>query len=297
MANKAQKIRVGLFTGAAMLLLGFVLVIFGGMRFWEKHDHYRIVFDESVIGLQTGAEVFLNGIKVGQVSQIGVYPEDIRKVAVMIKVKRGTPVHADTKALLQYAGITGLKTLDLRGGSLTSPVIPDGGQIAVGEGILDKLQSQAMKLADQSTELMKQAGDVMKQAGDVMAKAGTLTDGLIAVTEPAKVAANNFAVMSGSLKEMVNENRAGLQQSLAAVRATAEHSTALIDGQVSTMFGNAGDLVAELKKMITTNEGPLRAAVFDLRQASRSFKELARDVRQRPSRLLFSSTPSERKLP
>jgi hypothetical protein len=37
--------------------------------------------------------------------------------------------------------------------------------------------------------------------------------------------------------------------------------------------------------------------MFDLRQASRSFKELARDVRQKPSRLLFSTTPSERKLP
>ena len=52
-----------------------------------------------------------------------------------------------------------------------------------------------------------------------------------------------------------------------------------------------------MKQLITANEGPLRAAVFDLRQASRSFKELARDVREQPSRLLFSDAPGERKLP
>ena len=39
------------------------------------------------------------------------------------------------------------------------------------------------------------------------------------------------------------------------------------------------------------------ARIADLRQASRNFKELAREVRQRPSRLLYSSPAPERKLP
>jgi phospholipid/cholesterol/gamma-HCH transport system substrate-binding protein len=297
MANKAQKIRVGLFTAAAIALAAFVLIVFGGMRFWEKHDTYRIVFDDSVIGLETGAEVFVNGIKVGAVTDIAIAPEDIRKVAVKIKVKHGTPIRQDTKAMLQFAGITGLKTLDLRGGTLASPQVADGGTIQVGPGLLDKLQAQAEQLADQTNVLMKQAGTVMERASDVMAKASALTDSLAAVTEPAKVAATNFATMSGSLKAMVDENRVGLRQSLAAVKETASHSTALLDGQVTALFANADGLVGEMKKLISGNEGTLRAAMFDLRQASRSFKELARDVRQRPSRLLFSSEPSERKLP
>jgi hypothetical protein len=60
---------------------------------------------------------------------------------------------------------------------------------------------------------------------------------------------------------------------------------------------SAGDAVSSFKKLLVSNEGPLRAAVFDLREASRSFKELARDVRQKPSRLLYSNAPDERKLP
>jgi hypothetical protein len=49
--------------------------------------------------------------------------------------------------------------------------------------------------------------------------------------------------------------------------------------------------------MVRGNEGQLRSAVFDLRQASRNFKELSRDLKQKPSRILFSDSASERKLP
>jgi phospholipid/cholesterol/gamma-HCH transport system substrate-binding protein len=304
MAAKAQKIRVGLFTAATLFLLVVVLIVFGGMRFWEKSDHYRIEFDSSVIGLQSGAEVFMNGIKVGSVSSIGVAPKDIRKVAVTIKIKEATPIHADTRAMLQYAGITGLKVIDLRDGTSASPALPPGSQIAVGTGILDKLEQQAQTIVDQTTDLMKRTGEVMDRASDIMTRAGALTDNMIAVTEPARLAATNLAEMTGSLKGMVEENRVALRGSLAAITQTAngandliKGTNTLISGQATQLFADAGGVVSDLKKLLGANEGPLRAMVFDLREASRSFKELGRDLRQRPSRLLFSSEPSERKLP
>jgi phospholipid/cholesterol/gamma-HCH transport system substrate-binding protein len=304
MAAKAQEIRVGLFAAITLALLATVLIVFGGMRFWEHSDHYRIVFDGSVIGLEPGAEVYLNGIKVGSVEDLGVPPDDIRKVAIKIKVKRGTPIHADTRAMLQYAGITGLKIIDLRDGTMATPLLADGADITAGTGILDKLEAQAQTIVDQTTVLMKRADEVMRGAGAVMQRANVLTDSLIAVAGPAKTAATNLAAMSGSLRAMVDENRAGLRATLASIRHTTDGATQLvdgasqlIDGQVAPLLTGAGDVVTELKQLIGANAGPLRAAVFDLRQASRSFKELARDVRQQPSRLLFSSAPAERQLP
>lgn len=290
MANKAQSIRVGLFATAALVLVGVVLIVFAGFRFWEKPERYRIVFDSSVIGLEPGAVVYLNGIKVGTVDEVAVDRSDLRKVDVAIEVDPGTPIRTDTHAMLQYAGITGLKVIDLRDGTMAAAPLPPGGEIPAGVGMLDKLEARAQAVIDQTSEVMK--------------RANALTDNLIAVTEPAKVAATNFAELSGSLKEMVDENRialrqsmATLRQSLAAIQSTATGATELLDGQVSQLVANAGDAVSTLKKLMTANEGPLRAAVFDLREASRSFKELARDVRQKPSRLLFSTAPAERKLP
>jgi len=290
MAAKAQKIRVGLFVAVTLTLLAMVLIVFGGMRFWERSDVYRVVFDSSVMGLENGAEVYMNGIKVGSVQSIKVAPDDIRKVAVAVKLKAGTPVRADTHAFLQYAGITGLKVIDLRDGTSASPVLPPGSQIAAGTGLLDKLESQAQAIIDQTSQLMTVAGIVMQRAS-------VLTDSLIAITEPAKAAATNLAATSSSLHAMVDENRLALRQSLLAIRQTATGASELLDGQLAPLFVNAGDIVSELKKLIVTNEGPLRAAVFDFRQASRNLKDLVRDVRQKPSRLLFSSNPGERKLP
>ena len=290
MPSKAQSIRVGLFATATLVLIAVVLIVFGGLRVWEKEDRYRVVFEGSVMGLEPGAVVYLNGIRVGTVEDVAVHKTDLRKVDVAIAVDQGTPIRTDTQAMLQYAGITGLKVIDLRDGTAAAAPLPPGSEITACVGLLDKLEARAQAIADQSSELMK--------------RVRALTDNLVEVTEPAKVAANNFAELSGSLRTMVDENRAGLRQSmaalessLAAIRQTATGAHQLLDGQVTQLVTNAGDAVTTLKTLMTANEGPLRAAVFDLREASRSFKELAREVRQKPSRLLFSTAPSERKLP
>jgi ABC-type transporter Mla subunit MlaD len=282
MTTPARNIRVGLFFASTLVLIALVLIVFGGLRFWEPTDLYRVVFEGSVYGLEPGAEVYMNGVKVGSVEDLEL-ADDVRKVAIAIKVKHGTPVHADTRAMLQLAGITGLKVIDLRDGTTAAPLLPPGSQIAAGATMLDKLEAQAQTIVDQSGMLMKRATQ--------------LTDDLIAVTDPARRAAEHLAAMSVSLEAMIGENRAALRDSLAAFRATATSANQLIDGQLAQLIGGTGDLIGELRKLVTSNEAPLRAALFDLRQASRSLKELARDVRQKPSRLLFSSAPSERQLP
>jgi len=290
MASKAQTIRVGLFAAATLVLAAVVVIVFGGMRFWERADHYRIVFDSSVYGLRSGAEVFLNGIKVGTVDKIAIARDDIRKSEVAIKLKEGTPVHTDTEALLQYAGITGLKVIDLRNGTLAAPVLPTGGQIPAGKGMLDKLEAQAQAIVDESTALIQRANQL---TGNLIA----VTNDLGAITAPAKHAVENVAAMTGTLKSMVDDNRAALRGTLTAVQQTATSASAMIEGQLAQVLGGADDFVGELKKLISANEGTVRATLFDLRQASRNFKELSRDVRQKPSRLLFSNNPSERQLP
>jgi ABC-type transporter Mla subunit MlaD len=111
------------------------------------------------------------------------------------------------------------------------------------------------------------------------------------------VTAENLAEASGALKQMVGENRQTIRNSLAAIEQTAKSATTLLDGHMSQLVANADSLVSDVKGVVHRNDTALRTAVFDLKQASRTFKELAREVRQRPSRLLFSDPTSERKLP
>jgi phospholipid/cholesterol/gamma-HCH transport system substrate-binding protein len=295
MTTKTQKLRVGVFTASAIALAALVLIVFGGLRFWQTRDHYKIVFPKSVMGLDEGALVYLAGIHVGTVDSIDISHDDLRSVVVSISVDHGTPIHVDTEAHLEYAGITGLKVIDLQGGSYAAPQVPEGGVIIAGEGVLEKFQHQAEQLVDESQTIMKHADQIV--------------DNLVTITEPARfaaidqilaqanVTATNLAATSDALHGMVGENRVMLHQSLIALRDTATSANELLDGPIAQLAANGNDLVSQVKTFVTANQGPLRAALFDLKQASRSFKELAREVRQRPSRLLFSPAPQERRLP
>jgi len=295
MANKAQRIKVGIFVAITGALLGIVLVVFGGIRLWEKKAHYVIEFDDSVMGLEKGAQVYLNGIRVGRVESIGVSPTDLGKVVIEIAVASETPIHTDTKAMLQYAGITGLKVIDLREGTHAAPLLADGGKIAQGETVLDKVQRQATQIADQSEKLMKRAGQIV--------------DNLVALTDPkrfaamddivagAKTTAQNLAAASGEMRTLVAENRVVLKETLGDIRGAVGSTKTIIETQVSGLVSSANALLADLGNIVHGSEGQIRSTVFDLRQASRNFKELSRDLRARPSRLLFSNPQSERKLP
>lgn len=295
MASKATKVRVGAFLAVTAALLAVVIIVFGGMRFWEKKATYRILFDDTVMGLEPGASVFLNGIKIGRVDTIQLAPEDLNKVEVMIVVKADAPVHTDTVAMLNFAGITGLKVIDLRKGSLKTPRLADGGTIPQGEGLLDKMAKKAEVIADQSEQLMRKANQIVENVAAITNP--TQFEGIDEIVQSSKVAAANLAQATGSLKEMIGENRAALKETLVAVKGAVGSTQKIIDSQITGIVGSAGELIGDIKSIVRGTQGPMASAMFDLRQASRNFKELSRDLRQRPSRLLFSSPPGERKLP
>lgn len=295
MTTRNKRWRAGAFVVGALGLFAFVIIIFGGLKFWEEQATYRIEFDESVCGLEKGAYVYLEGIRVGRVSSIGFGDGAKAKVVVTIEIKEDTPIRTDTRALLQYAGITGLKVIDLEAGSPSAPVLPEGATIPQGETVLDKFEQKAQQVAEQSTQLMQRANQIVENVAKITEPSQFAS--LQEIMANTKALTQNLAQATAHLDAMVAENRTAVRTSLGAVRDAATRATEMLDGHIGSLVANADAFLARLDDVIRANEGPLRSAVFDLRQASRNFKELSRDVRQRPSRLLFSPTPHERKLP
>jgi phospholipid/cholesterol/gamma-HCH transport system substrate-binding protein len=267
--SRTQKIRLGLFGVAAALALAVVLAVFAGLRFWERHDSYVIYFDDSVMGLERGAEVMFAGVRIGRVERIDLVPDELRKVKVTIAVKRGLPIRTDTTATLQFAGITGLKLIDLRGGSPEAAYLPPGSVLPAEQALLDRIEQTAQRLTNQTEELMDGAGRVM----------------------------DNLELTSDELRTMVSENRVALRGTIAAVGEAARHATAMMKNDLPRVITGAGALVEDLRGVVRSNQTHLRTAMFDLRQASRNFKDLSRDLRQRPSRILFSRAARDRAMP
>ncbi|MBZ7942203.1 MlaD family protein [Campylobacter molothri] len=121
MENRVNYFFVGIFIfGLFFASLAFILWL-GGYSKKESFKYYEIYTQESVAGLGIKAPVRLLGVEVGSVEKISIEERDNLGVKILIKVKKNTPIKQDTYATLQLQGITGLKFIQLQGGSKESP--------------------------------------------------------------------------------------------------------------------------------------------------------------------------------
>ena len=120
METRAPFVIVGAFVLAAIAaVFGFVywLQNAGGLG---PRTSYQVQFEGSVPGLLVGAAVLFNGIRVGEVTGLGLAPDNPRGVNATISVASTTPVRADTKVGLEFQGLTGVPVIALEGGLLVA---------------------------------------------------------------------------------------------------------------------------------------------------------------------------------
>jgi phospholipid/cholesterol/gamma-HCH transport system substrate-binding protein len=117
METRAPFVVVGAFVLAAIAgVFGFVYWLHntGGLG---PRASYHLQFDGSVPGLLVGAAVLFNGIRVGEVTDLSLAPDNPRRVNATISVGSTTPVRSDTKVGLEFQGLTGVPVIALEGGT------------------------------------------------------------------------------------------------------------------------------------------------------------------------------------
>src|SRR5437763_10578428 len=120
METRAPFVVVGAFVLAAIAAaFGFVYWLHntGGLG---PRATYHVQFDGSVPGLLVGAAVLFNGIRVGEVTDLGLAADNPRRVNAAISVSSTTPVQSDTKVNLEFQGLTGVPVIALEGGTLVA---------------------------------------------------------------------------------------------------------------------------------------------------------------------------------
>lgn len=120
MENKASYFWIGLFVFSIFSFSFIFIIWFQGYSKNEEFSYYEIHTQESVAGLSVKAPVRLLGVEIGNVEKISINEKDNLSVNILIKVKKNTPIKEDTFATLQLQGITGLKFIQLQGGSKNS---------------------------------------------------------------------------------------------------------------------------------------------------------------------------------
>lgn len=126
MEPRANHVLIGAFTlaGAVLLVLGALWSArWAGEGAWQEIE---VHFTQPVSGLSVGSTVQYNGISMGSVRDLRLSPDDPGRVIAIIRLDAQAPLREDTTARLSVSGLTGVSTIQLRGGRSDSPSLEPG---------------------------------------------------------------------------------------------------------------------------------------------------------------------------
>ena len=239
METRAHYLAIGSFT-LLVIAAAFAFVFwFRGTDGGNSTTNYRIVFTGSVSGLSKGSLVMYNGLKVGEVTSLSLMPDDPSRVVAVATVDASTPMNTDTKARLEFQGLTGVASIQLSGGGPNSQ--PLSSNDPAKPPIIYADRSDFQDLLESAQRLAKKAEDVLTQADRLFA----VNSGAINAT------VRNVEMFSKSLAE----NSEGVGKFLSSTGAAAD-KIATLAGTMETLSTNLNTIVkavdpAQVSKIVT----------------------------------------------
>ncbi len=207
--KKAQKFRLGIFVLISSLLLLLMIVYFAAQAIFERKDNYYIAYsDISVSGLEAGSPVKFLGITVGSITGIGIAPDDVNTIIVKIALQEDTPVKVDAVADIVSMGITGLKTIEIRGGTQEADFIAPGGYINAGTSLTEEITGKAEVLAFKAEQVLNNMQEFTDPEN--MAVFREVAERITAFANQA-----NYTLVN--INEVVDENRDDVRQTLTTI--------------------------------------------------------------------------------
>ena len=287
--------------GAFVLVLGAVLIagllwLASGGMLQKQYDRYLAVVDESVAGLNVNAPVKYSGVDVGKVRTIHLDPGNPQRVILLLAIERGTPIKADTVAVLKTQGLTGIAYVELSGGARDAPPLrasagnkypvirtkPSlGARLEnVLTNVLAKLDSTSNNinaiLSDENQASFRSAlADIATVAHTIAARKETLDAG-----------------MSDAGRTFDNTARATAQ--LGPVLDRIERSAAAVEKMGNEVAGagkTANSIGADVKRFSGETMPEVERLLGELSVLSTSLRRLSEQTERNPSSLLFGRRP------
>jgi len=167
METRANYALIGLFTLAVLAAAFGFVYWFSGSDSGQRRQPIRVVFSGSVSGLSKGSMVLFNGIRVGEVTDIQLLPEDPRRVVAITEIERATPLRTDTRARLEVNMLSGVAQIALVGGEPGAPgLAPGPGQplptIFADRSDFQDIMEMARTLARRADEVLEGVGRIVK---------------------------------------------------------------------------------------------------------------------------------------
>jgi len=299
-------------------LVGFAsLMIFVGMvafivwlariSFAQQYDVYDVVFQGPVDGLSKGSEVHFNGIKVGDIVDIGLVKDNPTQVDARVQVTNDVPIRADSVATAEPQGITGVSFIQITPGTPSRPLL----KTLAHEGKYPIIHGQPGAFS----ALLSGGGTVLASAAEALSRinkilsdqniqhfSDTLSD-VKTVADRVRKEKQLFADADKSIKD--------IDAAADSIKQLSDNANGLLSGDGKRTLHEAADAAEQIKEaasqakdMLNGLKGPttdfaknglpqLTATVSSLRQAADSLNRLSNELEQSPQGVLSKGPDKE----
>jgi phospholipid/cholesterol/gamma-HCH transport system substrate-binding protein/paraquat-inducible protein B len=288
--------RLGVFVLAAIGVLVAVILIFGSGKFFKKSFYLETYIKQSVTGLDSGAAVRFRGVKIGQVTSIGLtgdsyeknLPFDKRRQYVVVRMKifgeelteeqLNHFIKDNMRARVKSMGITGVNYIefDFVSSAADYPTLPYNWEpeypvLPSMPNQTDEIISGIQKFIDSANQMnidntQKKLDEVLVSLNQMMVGDGKGNDGFIR-----------------SVKE--------LNVLLARIAKVTDKD------ELNILMRELVGTITSLRQTITSVQGDTTSTLENLKQTSENLNELSRIASQSPASLLWAEPPPKIVLP
>jgi phospholipid/cholesterol/gamma-HCH transport system substrate-binding protein len=311
MDRDANYVAVGAFVIVVLAMATVFVLWYTNTQERREYQRYEVYFSGSVSGLTEGSTVRYLGVNIGRVARIRLDPRAADRVEALIDVDKATPVTTGTRARLTMQGVTGLLFIDLSraptGDVPVGPAIPSQEYPVIRSvpSDFDLFLSGLPELVADATRVTRRLNAVLGE--DNLTAIRESLRNLHAATQPLPVVTRDALELVRELRGAIGEansvasnaNRlitaAGpaLGSAAAKLQETAE--------RLATLSARVDALVARHEADFDHFAGPglaeLEGLVRESRDTAAEVRELARKLREDPTRLLYEPPASGVEIP
>lgn len=303
METRANYVLIGAFTLAVILAaFGFVLW-FSGPSKTAARKGFDVIFSGSVAGLSRGGAVTFNGLRVGDVTSLGLNPTDPGEVIAHIDVDKKTPVKTDTRARLEMSGLTGVASLALYGGSASAATLEVHGSenyptlradpsqfqslLETGQRLADQMGAfvdRANKLLDHNTEDLNKTVANVRSFTDALANNSGDMGSLIANLNSS---ARKFDTAMDNVNGLLADNKGDVRRTIVDIGEAARGFKRITD----TVDARLKEIAANLARFTGPGLRQYEALAADGRKTLDDISKAVRSIKRDPSQVIFGGKP------
>lgn len=269
METRANSLTVGIFVLATFAIGVLFAIWLGSSGSGGPKKEFFVVFSNSVQGLDKGSYVLFNGLRVGDVGEIGINPANTSQVRARIVVDELTPIKKDSKASLTYAGLTGVASIEVTGGSPNSAYLVPGP-----DGMPPTLYAEQSFVQN----IMESGSKTLGNINEVVAKINQLVDdnseAITATVADMRKAVSNFESM------MARANENGLIDNLNETAKTIRETAQTLDKRITI-------ITTDISNFTDKGLKELSGLISDGRKTLNSIDKAVNNIDRNPQGIIF----------